>query len=436
MKHAFTLLAALLLMPLTMLPAAEPPVATPLSSSISSAGSGQEFDKKTIRVTASAWEQKAHGGVADFPPEATLDGNLKATSSWRADGKGQWIQYDLGSVKRLEEIQIAFLSGDKRQYTLDLLVSKTGAEKDWTMVAEKVRSSGKAADYEPFKLNRAEARFVRIVGQGNTSEKFPNWINITEVAFFEAGTSGVVPQSPKPVKANSSPIENTCVGKGLKAKCFINGFYWNSDNGDGAWAITSPKPGDIRFELRQGDIAQWDKQRAHAAERNEISNSNHKFPLEADIWLSFGLMVDPGPKVSSRWLVIGQLKASDDPGDKPASPPVGEELNAGDEFRITVRTATEKPLKHNPGYKTIYVDPAFERGRVYRMVYRIKYSQKAGHVQVWRDGREIANFNGPVGYVSYTGPYWKFGIYREPAPETIAVHYYDIKIGGSELEPR
>ena len=234
--------------------------------------------------------------------------------------------------------------------------------------------------------------------------------------------------------AAETRAENTCVGKGLKAKCFINGYSWNTDNGDGDWAVTSPKPGDIRFELRKGDIAQWDKQRAHAAERDEISNSNHKFPLEEDIWLSFGLMVEPGPKVSSRWLVIGQLKASDDSGDRPASPPVGEELTAGDEFRITVRTATEKPLKHNPGYKTIFVDPAFERGRVYRMVYRIKYSQKAGHIQVWRDGKEIANFNGPVGYVSYTGPYWKFGIYREPAPETIAVHYYDIKFGGPELE--
>ncbi len=255
-------------------------------------------------------------------------------------------------------------------------------------------------------------------------------------ALRAAGPPVSASPSPKHGLADSSQKENTCVGKGLKAKCFIGGYYWNTDNGDGDWAVNSPKPGDLRFELRQGDIAQWDKQHTHAAERDEISNSNHKFPLEKDIWFSFGLMVEPGPKVSSRWLVIGQLKASDDPGDKPASPPVGQELNAGDEFRITVRTATEKPLKHNPGFKTIYVDPAFERGRLYRMVYRIKYSQRVGHVQVWRDGKEIANFNGPVGYVSYTGPYWKFGIYREPSPETFTVHYYDIKLGGPELEPR
>ena len=42
---------------------------------------GPEIDKKTIKVTASAWESKAHGGFADFPPELTLDGNLDAASS-------------------------------------------------------------------------------------------------------------------------------------------------------------------------------------------------------------------------------------------------------------------------------------------------------------------------------------------------------------------
>ena len=159
---------------------------------------GQEIDKKTVEVTASAWESKAHGGFADFPPELTLDGKLEAKSSWRADGKGQWIQYDLGAAKPLAEVRIAFVSGNKRSYTIDILVSKTGEEKDWTTVAEKAASSGKTAEYEPFKLNGAEARYVRVVGQGNTSEKFPTWINITEVAFVAAGAKAEEPARQRP----------------------------------------------------------------------------------------------------------------------------------------------------------------------------------------------------------------------------------------------
>ena len=150
---------------------------------------GQEIDKKAIKVTASAWESKAKGGFADFPPEATLDGDLKPNSSWRADGKGQWIQYDLGSAKKLSAIKIAFVSGDQRQYTIDILISKTGDDKDWTTIAEKAQSTGKTADFETFTLKAAEARYVRIVGHGNTSPKFPNWINLTEVSILEASAA-------------------------------------------------------------------------------------------------------------------------------------------------------------------------------------------------------------------------------------------------------
>ena len=146
---------------------------------------GQEIDKKTIKVTASAWESKDKGGAGDFPPELTLDGKLDAASSWRAEGQGQWIQYDLGEVKPLTELKIAFVSGDKRVYKIDILASKTGEEKSWTKVDDKATSTGKSADYESFKVGgRVDARYIRIVGFGNNSEKFPNWINIAEVSFF------------------------------------------------------------------------------------------------------------------------------------------------------------------------------------------------------------------------------------------------------------
>lgn len=146
-----------------------------------------EIDRTTIKVTASSWEQKAKGGWKDFPPEATLDGNLESPSFWCAEGKGEWIQYDLGAMKKLDQIKIAFVAGDKRVYTIDLLVSKTGDEKDWTTVTAKATSSGKTLQLEPFPLGGAEARFVKIIGYGNNSEKMANWTNLAEVAFVEVG---------------------------------------------------------------------------------------------------------------------------------------------------------------------------------------------------------------------------------------------------------
>jgi hypothetical protein len=140
-----------------------------------------EIDRSTIKVTASTWEQKAKGGWGDMPPERSLDGDLK--TAWMAEGDGVWIQYDFGSVQPLKALELAFSSGDQRVYTFDILVSPTGTDGSWTAVADKAKSSGTTLQMEPFAFPTAQARYVRIVGHGNTSEKFAKWCNVAEAAF-------------------------------------------------------------------------------------------------------------------------------------------------------------------------------------------------------------------------------------------------------------
>jgi len=140
-----------------------------------------EIDKSTIKVTASSWEQKAHGGWGDMPPERSLDGDPK--TAWMAEGDGEWIQYDLGSVQTLKAVTLAFAKGNERVYTVDIQVSETGADKSWTPVLKEVKNSGKSNDPESFDTKSSRARYVRVVGHGNTSEKFPKWCNITEAGF-------------------------------------------------------------------------------------------------------------------------------------------------------------------------------------------------------------------------------------------------------------
>ena len=142
---------------------------------------GGEIDRKAVKVTASTWETKAAGGWGDMPPERSLDGDLK--TAWMSEGDGVWIQYDFGAVQALKAVKLAFSAGDKRVYTFDILVSATGADNSWTTVADKVKSGGKSNDLETFSFPTAQARYVRIVGHGNTSEKFAKWCNVAEAAF-------------------------------------------------------------------------------------------------------------------------------------------------------------------------------------------------------------------------------------------------------------
>jgi hypothetical protein len=38
-------------------------------------------------------------------------------------------------------------------------------------------------------------------------------------------------------------------------------------------------------------------------------------------------------------------------------------------------------------------------------------------------------YAGTLGYADTVGPYFKFGIYRDPSPETLIVQYKSLKIG-------
>ena len=117
----------------------EPPAATQASE--------PENITEGATVSASDWEQTAKGGWKDFPAEKTLDGDLAKLSSWRAEAEGsehgQWIQYDLGRVRTVALVKLAFLEGDARIYRFEIELSPNG--QDWTKVF--IGESGGQADF-------------------------------------------------------------------------------------------------------------------------------------------------------------------------------------------------------------------------------------------------------------------------------------------------
>jgi hypothetical protein len=226
-----------------------------------------------------------------------------------------------------------------------------------------------------------------------------------------------------------------CTNLVIVSYCMIDGHRWQGDVA-APWSISNgPKGSDIRFEVRSGDRAKGDIVRGHPAERAEVSESKYPRPFDRDIWFSFGMMVEPGPKVSSDWVELGQLRPTLNPGDRSQSPPWAQGLAPGDEFRVQVRTLNQKPLRGYAPSIFLFKDPGFRRGRTYHFVYRLRYGIPDGRLEAWRDGVKIADYSGPLGFPGNIGPYFKFGIYREPAPETLAVHYYDIHFSDRPLRP-
>jgi hypothetical protein len=225
-----------------------------------------------------------------------------------------------------------------------------------------------------------------------------------------------------------------CDGAGPRINCSVGNDRWNVE-APAVWSISVGSLNDVRFEVRQGDTAPWDKSHNHRAERAEISGFNSKEPTDSDLWFSTDLMVEPGAKVTSRWAVMGQLHPTEDPGQVGPSPAWAQELNAGDVFRIVIRAKVETPLRGSPAPQVLFVDPEFKRGQTYHFVYHLRYGATQGGLDAWRDGKQIVHYLGPVGYINQNGPYFKFGIYREPATETLVVHYKNLRFGDAVVKP-
>lgn len=117
-------------------------------------------------------------------PEYTIDNDL--STRWAASGDGEWIQYDLGESKPIGYIGISFNNGDKRVAKFEIHVSED--EANWTKVYSGV-SSGKSLNLESFDFEDVNTRYVRIVGFGNSSNK---WNSYFEVQIYPPNEKGAV----------------------------------------------------------------------------------------------------------------------------------------------------------------------------------------------------------------------------------------------------
>jgi F5/8 type C domain len=145
-------------------------------------------------VTASASQ------VSNVPAN-THDGN--PNTRWSAEGDGQWIVYDLGSQMTVSQVAIAWYQGNQRQSSFAIEVSSNGT--NWTEVYSG-ESSGKTVELEPYSFTAVAARYVRIVGYGNTANQ---WNSITEVEIYSCGLpESEVALPPKKVTASASQAPN------------------------------------------------------------------------------------------------------------------------------------------------------------------------------------------------------------------------------------
>lgn len=117
-------------------------------------------------ITASSFQ-------GNYVPENVTDGDL--ATRWSAEGNEQWLRLDLGAIRALDSVEIAFTSGNARHALFMLQTSRDGQR--WETVFEG-QSSGQSSELENFPIAPVETRFVRYLGYGNSDNA---WNSVAEI---------------------------------------------------------------------------------------------------------------------------------------------------------------------------------------------------------------------------------------------------------------
>ena len=189
------------------------------------------------------------------------------------------------------------------------------------------------------------------------------------------------------------------------------------------WSLTHPNSSTLRFELRPED--HWASDYSTAVQRTEIimhNNGNVQlFQAGTPLEITYNFRIEPGPATTAYFTTLGQMHAESD-----GVPPYYIQLTPGDHMEVTLGNGT--PQNHH--FWNAYVDPnPLIRDHTYSMKIDTNFAtDSSGYLYVWRDGVQIVNYHGPIGYGDAT--YWKEGIYRavDPGNQTIAVDYSNLKI--------
>jgi len=196
----------------------------------------------------------------------------------------------------------------------------------------------------------------------------------------------------------------------------IGGLSYSVQNADRPWNLAVAGPDELRFELRHGDVWSGD---TPVKERTEIAGETI-YAAGSDIRIQYEFRVAPGARNTAQWLLLGQMHADD-----PLTAPIFALELIGEHLAVHIRN--KQPAGRYEEWFAYTDDQPIVRGRYYSVDVRLHmHDDDNGSVDVWIDGEHVVDYAGPLGY-GY-GTYWKHGIYRAAAPETMVVDYRNFSV--------
>jgi poly(beta-D-mannuronate) lyase len=267
----------------------------------------------------------------------TIDGDTTSKSRWSSLGTQQQLIFDLGDVKSVGSLKVKWHQGAERQANFS--VDTSTDQSTWQTVLTESTSSGKHSGFEQVDLIPSDARYVKLVGMGNSIN---DWNSIVEVQVHscEGADGQILDVFPNelgielvdwylsvPTDEDNSGTSDSIDENDLAAG-YTNSeyFYASADNGivmrsPSFGFKTSTNTNYVRVELREM------LRRGNSSIRTQgVNKNNWVFSAasnqgqanaggvdgELNVTLAVNNVTTTGENYQIGRLVIGQIHANDD----------------------------------------------------------------------------------------------------------------------------
>jgi hypothetical protein len=262
-------------------------------------------------------------------------------------------------------------------------------------------------------------------GVGKTLTANPGtWTNCSSCTFSYQWTRA----APMPDVSNFAASSGSLIT--------VGGLSYGVENASQPWSITNPDSQTLVYEVRSGD--QWAGDIPNCCNRSEIDGTNTRFTPGTEVNVSYNFTMTSTTARSNitSWFTIGDFHNADDDLGGSTSAPFEIDLQPNDQMSLdigwlTAHTSSVPTLFSetvngvNISYGIPYTDPnPIMRGHTYAMRIQAKMHPTAGFLNVWRDGVQIVNYSGPLGFNFNT--YWKNGIYRKLGSDDQVAKYQNL----------
>lgn len=234
---------------------------------------------------------------------------------------------------------------------------------------------------------------------------------------------------PTPSDPAPAPLEVNPVAKQQNDEFVIDGIKCRAQSSNKPYALfvdADPEPTFSEHQLRQGDLAQMSEPR----QRIEMRVLNY-LPFNTSLWWGYSFRwLDNLP--SGSFHIIGQFNQAPDAGDiNPRHAAVFTLSLRPSGLSVYLRGDTAYKSTNDPNSKTVWQVPVPPRGRWDDLVFRSVLSKGSptGELDIFYRGEQVYEGRNLVNaYNDDRGPYYKWGTYRDNAPETTRVQFANLRL--------